>query len=147
MRDASVTKDLIQTLEDGKDGFDKAADKLDESDAAELSSDFRKFSAQRAQFSDELQQLAATYGDDIEESGSAAAAAHRGWLSLKDALSGSSPNAVIDAALQGDDHAVKAYEEAAKGDISPELRRVVQRQMADIKAARDQVKGMAERQS
>lgn len=145
--DASVTKDLLQTLEDGKDGYAKAADKLADSDASGVSDDLRRFSAQRGQFADELEKMAASYGDDLDESGSVTAAVHRGWLSLKDALSGSSPKGVLDAAVQGDDHAVEAFEKAAAEDISPELKQVVQRQLTDIKAAREQVKAMAQAHS
>ena len=95
----------------------------------ELADTFTRFSQQRAGFYAELQGMAKDYGDDIEESGSVAATLHRGWLSLKDALAGSDPKGVLDAAEQGEDHAVKEYEKALEADISPALREVVQRQL------------------
>src|SRR5690242_15614714 len=107
--DARVTKDLIQTLEDGKDGFAKAADKLADSDAPEVASTFRELSEQRARMSAELDVLAKQYGDDIEESGSVAAAVHRGWMTLRDALTGSDASGVIAVAEQGEDHAVSEF--------------------------------------
>jgi uncharacterized protein (TIGR02284 family) len=138
--DASITKDLLQTLEDGRAGFEKAADKLESTDAPQLASTFRKYSAQRAAFATELSGLAQKYGDDLDESGSLAGSLHRGWLSLKDALAGSKPDGVLDAAAQGEDHAVTEYEKALEDDISPELRAVVARQLTEIRAARDDVK-------
>jgi uncharacterized protein (TIGR02284 family) len=140
--DEAVTKDLVETLEDGEKGFAQGAEKLEESDVPELAVTFREFSAQRATFSADLRRLAAAYGDKIDESGSAAAALHRGWMSLKDALTGSDPKGVLDAAEQGEDHAVKEYRKALDQDISPELRAVVERQSAEVAAAHDRVKAL-----
>ncbi len=140
--DEAVTKDLIETLADGEEGFSKGADKLAESNSPELAASFRTFSQQRAGFCAELRSMAADYGDQINESGSIAAAVHRGWLSLKDALSGSDPKGVLDAAEQGEDHAVKTYEKALDADISDGLRTVVQRQFVDVKAAHDTVRNL-----
>jgi uncharacterized protein (TIGR02284 family) len=140
--DASVTKDLLQTLEDGRAGYEKGAEKLDSTDAPELAPTFRKYRDQRAAFAIELRSLAQQYGDQLDESGSVAGTLHRSWLSLKDALSGSKPDGVLDAAEQGEDHAVSEYEKALDEDISPELRAVVQRQLTEIRAAHDDVKAL-----
>lgn len=141
-KDADVTQELIETLEDGKEGFAKAAEKLQDSDAPQLAPTFLRFSQQRAQFSDELRQLAQSYGDQVDQSGTVAGTLHRGWLSLKDALTGSNPHAVIDAAEQGEDHAVSEYEKALAADISPQLRAIVERQAIDVKAAHDEVRAL-----
>lgn len=141
-KDEAVTKDLIETLQDGKEGFEKAAERLDKDDNAELAATFRQLSSERARFSTELQELAKGYGDHIKESGSMAAAMHRGWLTLKDALTGSDPKAVLQSAEQGEDHAVKEYQKALAEDISPGLRTVVQRQFTDIKAGHDRVRSL-----
>jgi len=142
--DEAVTKDLIETLEDGKEGFAKGAEKLAESDDPTLAVTFRRFSDQRATFSSELREMAKGYGDKIEESGSAAGTLHRGWLTLKDALTGSSPHAVLEAAETGEDHAVKEYEKALSADISPTLHAVVARQCAEVKAAHDEIRLLAD---
>lgn len=138
--DAKTTKDLIGTLEDGRTGFTKAADKLDDTDRRDIAPRFRDFAEQRGALSAELENLAAQYGDDIDEDGSVAAAVHRGWMSLKDALSGSSAQGVLDAAEQGEDHAVKEFQKALDADISPELATVVRRQLVEITATHDEVK-------
>jgi uncharacterized protein (TIGR02284 family) len=140
--DEKVTKDLIQTLEDGTNGFQSAAEKLSDSDRADLASRFNAFSAERSQFADELRSIAGAYGDQINESGSVAAAAHRGWMAVKDALTGSSPSGVLDVAEQGEDHAVSEYRKALDEDISPELRAVVQRQFTSVQATHDEVKSL-----
>lgn len=140
--DAKVTKELIETLEDGKDGFAKGAEKLEDTASPELAQTFRKYSGQRADFAGELRTMAKQYGDDIHESGSVTAAVHRGWLTLKDALAGSSAKGVLDAAEKGEDHAVNEYEKALKRDLSPALRTVVERQFMDVKAAHDSVRSL-----
>ena len=140
--DEAVTKDLIETLEDGKEGFSKAADKLDSSDSPELGTLFREYSGQRAKFSAELREMAKDYGDQIHESGSVAATLHRGWMTLKDAVAGSDPEGVLDAAEMGEDHAIKAYDKALATDISAGLRTVVQRQATEVKAAHDKVRAL-----
>jgi uncharacterized protein (TIGR02284 family) len=142
--DQKVALDLIETLEDGREGFSKGAEKLDESGAPELASSFRQFSQQRARFSADLRALAASYGDVADEGGSVAGKLHRGWLSVKDALTGSSPKGVLDAAEQGEDHAVKEYQKALGADISPELRELLERQSAEVTVAHDQVRSMRE---
>lgn len=77
----------------------------------------------------ELEILAATYGDDLDEDGSVATALHRGWMSLKDALTGSSADGVLDVAEQGEDHAVSEYRKALEEDVSPELAEVIRRRL------------------
>ncbi len=140
--DKNVTTNLIEVLEDGAKGFASAADRLKETDRPDLAVKFAEFSTQRAQFSAELEKMAAAYGDDIEEDGSIKATVHRAWMAVKDTLSGSDPEGVLDAAEQGEDYAVDAYEEALKQEISIDLRTTVQRQFADVKATHDQVRAL-----
>lgn len=140
--DYRVTKDLIETLEDGKKGFAEAADKLQETGRPDLAAKFRDFSSQRARFSQELETMAASYGDDIDEDGSLAGTIHRGWMAVKDAISGSDPDGVLDAAEQGEDHAVSEYQKALDADISADLRRVVQHQYTTVKATHDEVRAL-----
>jgi uncharacterized protein (TIGR02284 family) len=143
--DKTVTKDLMEVLADGREGFTKGAEKLDESNSPELATVFRRYGDQRASFYGELEEMAKEYGDNVEESGSIAASLHRGWMSLKDAVSGSSPKGVIDAAEQGEDHAMEAYRDALESDISPDLRSVVERQLSDVQVAHATIRDLKEK--
>ena len=140
--DAKVSKNIVEVLEDGKKGFDHAADKLAESNRVDLAPMFREFSEQRAGFAAELTTMAAAYGDEIDEHGSVKGTIHRGWMAVKDALSGSDPDGILDAAEQGEDHAVDSYKKALDEDISPELKDVLRRQMGTVQATHDQVKAL-----
>ncbi len=141
--DEKVTKDIIETLEDGQDGFASAADRLAETDAAHLAPKFREWSEQRGKFAAELRSMAASYGDNIKEDGSVAAAVHRGWMAVKDMISGSDPSGVLEAAEQGEDHAMSEYKDAlANDEISANLRRTLQAQQTEVQRVHDEVKAL-----
>ena len=137
--DQSVIQDLIKTLENGHEGFKRAAEKLSSSNEPALATEFTRFGDQRAEFASELAQLAATYGDHVDERTTVPGALHRGWMAVKDMLAGSDAHGVLDAAAQGEDHAVGEYESALKADISGGLRTVINRQFAEVRTARDRV--------
>lgn len=140
--DAKAAKELVETLKDGERGYAAAAEKLSDSDRPEWAATMQRLSQQRAGFWREIVDLGHDYGDDVDESGSLAATLHRGWLSLKDAVTGDSPEAVLTAAETGEDHAVSEYEDALKMDLSAGFREVVVRQQAEVLAARDEVKAL-----
>ena len=144
--DEKTTEDLVKTLKNGEEGFRKASERLSESDSAELGAEFMTYSQQRAQFAAELVSMAKSYGDEVAERTTVPAAVHRGWITVKDVLTGSSPEAVLKAALTGEDHAVSEYEDAMKTDISADLRTVLSRQFAEVSSTRNRVKTLAEQQ-
>jgi uncharacterized protein (TIGR02284 family) len=137
--DARVAKDLVETLKDGRDGFTAAAERLRGSDEPELAATMQRLAEQRAQFAGEIVAMGHDYGDDVDESGSAAGALHRGWLKVKDAVTGDDAGSVLGAAVTGEDHAVSEYEKALGEDLSDGFRSVLQRQHASVVAARDEV--------
>ncbi len=142
--DQDTTQDLVKVAEDGKEGYAKGAKELLESDRADLAPVFTRLSEQRAGFSDELQALAATYGDAVKETGSAAASLHRGWMSLRDAVTGSGPDSVLKTAVQGEDHAISAYEKALEKDIGGDTRSLAERHLTALKAARAEVQALVD---
>lgn len=101
-----------------------------------------EYSAQRRRFSDELRSAAHSIGHEIEEDGSATGALHRGWIAVKDALTGDDAHAVLAAAETGEDHAVSEYEDALAKGLPAQIKDVVAKQAADVKAAHDAVKAM-----
>jgi uncharacterized protein (TIGR02284 family) len=140
--DEQVAKDLVETLKDGERGFAAAAEKLRDGDHPEWATTLQAFSEQRAGFHREIVALGHEYGDDVDESGSTAAALHRGWISLKDAVTGDDAGSVLGAAVTGEDHAVSEYDSALEQDLSAGFREVVSRQRAAVVAARDEVKAL-----
>ena len=140
--DAKAAKELVETLKDGEEGFTDAAKKLSDGEHPEWATTLQRLADQRAEFRREIVALGHDYGDDVDKSGSVAAAAHRGWISLKDALTGDDAEAVLKAAATGEDHAVSEYEDAVKLDLSDGFREVVTRQHAAVVAGRDEIKAL-----
>ena len=140
--DAKVAKEIVETLKDGEKGFAAAADKLRDGDRPEWATTLQRLSEQRAGFRRDIVALGHEYGDDVDESGTAAAAVHRGWIALKDALTGDDAGGVLGAASTGEDHAVSEYEKALEQDLSAGFREVVSRQHQAVVAARDEVKAL-----
>lgn len=142
--DNSVAKELVETLKDGERGFATAADKLHDSDRTDWATTLQKYSEQRADFAREIIALGHAYNEDVNEGGTVAAALHRGWISLKDALTGDDAGSVLGAAVTGENHAVSEYEKALKADLSAGFREVVTKQHAAVVAARDEIKALHE---
>ncbi|MGA8256259.1 MAG: PA2169 family four-helix-bundle protein [Nocardioides sp.] len=140
--DKQAAKELVETLKDGEQGFATAAEKLREGDQAEWASTLQRLSEQRAGFQREIIELGEDYGDDVDESGTVAAALHRGWISLKEAVTGGDAGSILQAALTGEDHAVSEYDKALEQDLSPGFREVVSRQREAVVSARDEVKAL-----
>ena len=140
---SNTIRDLVQTLEDGRKGFSDAADKLADDGNAALARRFQEYAEQRQRFSAELRSAAIDAGVEVQEEGSVAGALHRGWISLKDALTGTDADAVVNAAHTGEEHAVQEYEKALEDSGLPAgLAETVRRQAAEIRSVRDEVAAM-----
>lgn len=139
--DAKVTQELIETLVDGRDGFDQAADHL-ASDNATVAGRFRELSNQRETMAADLRTMAARYGDTVDSDGTTAAGLHRRWIGMKDALTGNNVNGVVKAAITGEDHAINEYEKALKEDISADLRTKVQDQLSSIRSVKAELESI-----
>ncbi|RYB92063.1 PA2169 family four-helix-bundle protein [Nocardioides oleivorans] len=140
--DAKAAKELVETLKDGERGYADAAEKLRDGEHAAWATVMGRLSEQRAGFWREIVDMGHEYGDDVNESGSVAAAVHRGWISLKDALTGDDASAVLKAVVTGEEHAVSEYKDALELDLSAGFREVVVRQQAAVAAAHEEVKAL-----
>jgi uncharacterized protein (TIGR02284 family) len=131
-------KDLIQTLEDGKEGFHEAAEASKDAEVAQV---LQGYSDQRAELSAQLQTIGATYGEAAyEQDSTIAGAVHRGWIDLKAAVTSGSAHSVLAECERGEDHAVAAFRDALEKDLPSNVRTVVEQQAASVQAAHDRVK-------
>ncbi len=135
----STLNNLIETCKDGENGFRTAAEGVENS---ELKTLFNTYAQQRAQFAAELQAEVRRLGGDPEKTGSVAASLHRGWINIKSAVTGGSEASVIAECERGEDSAVRNYDDALQQDLPPDVRAVIQRQYAQIKAAHDRVRAL-----
>jgi uncharacterized protein (TIGR02284 family) len=133
-------QDLIQLNIDSRDGFQEAADDL-QNKGGTLATVFRGFASQRANQARELQTLVSANAETPERDGSVAAAAHRTWMDLRSTLGGGD-HAVLSEAERGEDHIKEKYEEAIK-DLGPcSCTTILRSQYEAIRAAHDQVRDM-----
>ncbi|MGB8507800.1 MAG: PA2169 family four-helix-bundle protein [Pyrinomonadaceae bacterium] len=135
----STLNNLIETCKDGQNGFQTAADGIKNS---ELKTLFHTYATQRAQFSGEIQDEVRRLGGDPEQTGSVAAALHRGWIDIKSAVTGEDESAIINECERGEDSAVSNYKEALAADLPANVRSVVERQYAQVKEAHDRISAM-----
>jgi uncharacterized protein (TIGR02284 family) len=132
-----VLSELIETLEDGRKGFAQGADKLSGSNRPQLAQQFQASAQQRAEFADQLRSAAGASAPEVDSSGTATAALHRGWMSLKDALTSDDPDAVVKAAITGEEHALSEYDDAlGHDDISADMRQTLTDQRGEIEQSR-----------
>ncbi|HSI85260.1 MAG: PA2169 family four-helix-bundle protein [Candidatus Methylacidiphilales bacterium] len=136
----STLKSLVQILNDGHEGFKKAAEDIKDT---ELKTLFSKFSLQRKKFAGELETELRSLGekDPQNEGTTYAGTAHRVWIDLKAAVLGNDSHAVLAEAERGEDVAVQAYKDAiADENLTASLRSIITRQAAEVKATHDEVK-------
>lgn len=132
----SVLNGLIEICRDGNQGFQEAAENIQN---AQIKSFCLEQSRLRAQFLGELQQEVHSLGGEADNAGSTAAMIHRAWIDLKASLGGGD-SAIIAACETGEDFAVKEYEGALQKQLPANLRTVIERQYQSVKQAHDQVR-------
>lgn len=102
-------KGLVNIVNDGKEGYESAAEATD---SIELQGLFLKYSAQRAGYAMELKDHIATHGGDSEnESGGILGALHRTWIDIKQALSSKEDVAILSAIETGEKAAIEKYDQ------------------------------------
>src|SRR5579884_3458735 len=111
---ANVLNDLLETARDGEAGFRHAAEHAKD---PQLRSLFERYAQQRASYVQELQSAIQGFGDQPAQSGHVAAALHRGWMAIKDAVTRGDDKAIVDEAESGEDVAMAAYRKALSSDL------------------------------
>ena len=134
----STLNDLIETLKDGKNGFETAASDVKDANVKAI---FTQFAQQRSQLASELQSEVRKLGGDPEKSGSVSATMHRGWINIKSALGGGEKS-ILNEAERGEDVAVRSYEKALQQNLPGDLSSVVRRQYDQVKQAHDRVRDL-----
>lgn len=140
--ESRIAWQLAKTLENGRAGFEVAADRVASSGRTDIAERFREFARERSDMAAEIGAIAAAHGDDVEPRSTVPGALHRGWMGVKDALTGDDIVAVVAAAEQGEDHALEQYREALDSDVSSEFRPVLERQMSVVRQAHDYVRSL-----
>lgn len=136
--------ELIKTCHDGENGFETAANGVEDS---ALKAEFLEYSRQRRQFAADLRMLLSDAGigdsgDEPATGGSVAAALHRGWINLKQAVTTNDRHAVLAECERGEDSAVETYREALNAGLPNPFADIVSAQYEQIQRAHDRVKAL-----
>ena len=135
----STLNTLIETCRDGERGFREAAESLNDSSVKSL---FSTIAQERGLFAEELKQIVRRIGGEPETGGSISGAAHRGWMHLKEAITGHDDKSLIAEAERGEDIAVAAYRRALKSSLPTDVQHVVEHQYSRVQAAHDRVSAL-----
>lgn len=139
---ATTLNGLIQTAQDGEQGFRAAADDCTD---PQLKTLFLELSTERGAFANELQDLVTAAGSEPETGGSLAGVVHRGWINLKSSLSTREDLSVLEECEKGEDSAVHHYGEALETKHLGEAMATVNRQRDRILKSHQLVKALRDK--
>ena len=139
MTDTSDLKTLYTRLVDSKDGYEQAIERATSESHKSL---FRDLHERRTRNAAQIRTYLAQKGEEMDEDGSLLAAAHRSFLSLKDAVTGAGDEAVLEEVIRGEETLLKAYDEAISSATGsdPEYAFITQ-QHSELKAKIEELRG------
>lgn len=101
---------------------------------------FSSMAEERSRVASELQAHVRQHGGDPEDDSSTMGDLHRGFMNLKDKITGTDDKAVINEVERGEDYIKDKYEVALKDDeLSPDCRLVIERAYESVRKGHDQV--------
>jgi uncharacterized protein (TIGR02284 family) len=138
--DIRTLNSLIASIIDSIDGYTESAK---DADSGRFASIFNDRAAERRQVLTRLQAEVVRLGGNPEDDGTTAAAAHRGFINLKSAVTGRDDKAVINEVERGEDHLKEKFEDAlADSDLSPQVKAVVQECYTSVRQGHDQMSAL-----
>ena len=133
----SVLNDLITSCNDGARGLGYAANHVNNTAVRKL---FKDMTSQRERFAIDLLPHAQRLGGANESEGTMAATLHRGWMTISDALTGDSDQAIVREVERGETAALAAYQDALEGMLSQDARDLIEQQLAEIRQGHDRIR-------
>lgn len=137
-----VLDDLLECSRDGEYGFRTSAERATSPELRDL---LTRHADECAAAAAELEREIRSYGGEPSSGGTVAGALHRGWVSVKAALSTRDDKAVLEECERGEDVAVARYRKALKATLPPSVRALVERQARGAQRNHDEVKALRDR--
>ena len=138
--DIRTLNSLIATVIDSIDGYSESAK---DAESGRFASMFNDRATGRREVLTRFQAEVGRLGGNREDEGTTAAAAHRGFVNLKSAVTGRDDKAVINEVERGEDHIKSKFEDALRDDdLSPQTRSVIQECFTSVKQGHDQMSAL-----
>lgn len=119
---------LIQHVEDARQGYQTAADRVKPDELKQL---FQDSARQHAKLEEELQRQVRELGGEPTARGSALGAAHQGWSTVKNAATGSD-KALLTEVIRGEEMVLESYDKALEATLPTDLETTLKRQKSQV---------------
>ena len=134
--DVTVLNSLIETTIDSVDGYRHSAGEATNPQFAEI---FRQRAQEREQVVAKLRQRVTELGGTPEEEGGLLAKAHRQFLSLRDAVTGSDDKSVVAEVDRGESYLNGKWEAALADDgLSAETQQLIRQCYQSVRSGHEQ---------
>ena len=135
----STLNDLLQTTNDGGDGFRICAQNVR---STALKAVFETAALRCDEGAMELKTKIRGLGGQPTEGGSTSGSLRRAWTNLKASIVGMDDHAVLAECERGEDAAKGAYEAALRKDLPADVRTIVERQYRGVRENHDRVRNL-----
>ena len=134
----SLLNGLIEINNDRIDGYEKAANEIED---GELKSLFTNFAHDSSQFRGKLISDVFSHGGRPAEGKPAAGKVYHAWMDIKAAITAKDSTGIVSSCEFGEDAAQRAYESALKEDeLSPSASILILQQKSELEDSHDRVK-------
>lgn len=138
--DIDTVNDLIKTTIDSVDGYRSAGE---DANSGQFQSIFFERANERKNIADRLSQHVRQLGGDPQDSGSIVAGAHRAFMNLRDAVTGTDDKAIVAEVERGEDHIKEQFEMAMiDNDLSTETKTLISQCYDSVKQGHDQMRDL-----
>ncbi len=137
--DVTVANTLIATTLDSMEGYRKAS----EDSHSGQSAFFGQMADERSRVASDLQAYVRSAGGEPRGDSSTAGATHRGFMNLREALSGNDEKSIIEEVERGEDYIKGKFEAALDDDeLTPAARAEIEKAYASVRAGHDRASAM-----
>lgn len=138
--DIETVNDLIKTTIDSVDGYRSAAE---DANSNQFQAIFFERANERQHVAEELREHVRSLGGDPQDDGSILAGAHRAFMNLRDAVTGSDDQAVIAEVERGEDHIKAKFETALEdANLATDTRSLISQCYDSVKSGHDQMRDL-----
>jgi uncharacterized protein (TIGR02284 family) len=135
----SAVKELVQFVNDGIDGYKKAAEETKDD---HIKSFCLSHAEQRSRFASELNNYLGTLGAEAETDNTIKGSLYHQWMDLKATFTGNDDEAIIKSCEYGEEWALKAYDEALACELPLDVKSKIQAQRSAVQEAYNELKEM-----